>query len=350
MTATDTGAAFEDITNPLTDSEAAELFLKRYQPDQSDADKPSDEDNEDTQRDETPSDDDPSDKPADDDEQPSEEEGEGKEKDDKVEDEQEPKYADPDVYVKIKIGDEEHAVPVKELQRLYGQEASLTKKSMEVADRRKAVDDEFAKATMATSSLLERAKARWEPFSKIDFLMASQQLEPEQYVQLRDAAMAAHQDVEYLERHLNGMMGHIKQREQADRSKAAAESIKVLSGPAEQGGIPNWNEKLYDEIRASAIGQYGAPKDVVDQVVEPWAIRIMHDAMLYRRGQSKVITKKVNKTPKKVIKTTRTPNSSKGLASDKVSQAQKRLAKSGSDEDAANLFMARWAAAAEDNE
>src|SRR5574337_877989 len=48
------------------------------------------------------------------------------------------KDAGDDVIVKIKVGDKEHEVPVKDLKRLYGQEASLTRKSQEVAAQRKA--------------------------------------------------------------------------------------------------------------------------------------------------------------------------------------------------------------------
>jgi hypothetical protein len=67
-------------------------------------------------------------------------EEEGQE-DDKSEDEDKPskKYADDndDTYVKVKVGDKEEEVKVNDLKRLYGQEASLTRKSQEVAEIRK---------------------------------------------------------------------------------------------------------------------------------------------------------------------------------------------------------------------
>lgn len=346
MRATDTGAPFEDITGPISEDEATEAFLKHFMP--NDANKPSDDDeDEDKSGKETDQPEDAETDDSADDNQPndSEETDEGEEGEANEDDEKKRKYAEDDVFVKIKVGDEEHAVPVKELQRLYGQEASLTKKSMEVAEKRRAVDDELTKASVATSALLERAKQRWEPFSKVDFLMASNQLSPEDYTNLRDQAMAAHQEVQFLEQHLNGLVGQIKERQQTDLVNAARESLKVLSGPAEQGGINGWSEKLYNDIRSFAVAQ-GAPVELVDQVVEPWAIRMMHDAMLYRRGQSKVITKKVNKTPKKVIKTTANVVTDKnGPNADKEAKAMKRLAKTGSADDAAEAFLARWQSA-----
>jgi hypothetical protein len=344
MPATDnTGAAFEDINSPITYEEAEDVFLKNFLPPDAKK-KPSDEAEEDTKNDNQPEDK-PEDQSADDEEgQPDDAEGEeeGDSKDDKDEDEKSRKYAEDDVFVKIKVGEEEHQVPVKDLQRLYGQEAALTRKSMEVAEKRKAVEDELTKASVATSALLERAKQALAPYQQIDFLLASQQLPPEQYAALRNEALAAHQNVEFLEKHLGGLMDGIKQKKQGELVKAAQESLKVLTGPADKGGIPNFNDKLYDEIRAFAISE-GAPVEVINEVVDPWAIRLMHDAMLYRRGQSKVITKKVNKTPKKIIKTTTTVDPSKrGTNEAKRTEAIKKLRVSGSTDDAAEAFLAGW--------
>lgn len=344
MSATDTGAPFQDITGPISDDEATEYFLKNFLP--TDAkDEPSDEDEEDKKaQDASDTEDDEVPEPKDSEESADEDQPDGEEDEGEGEKgpEKDRKYASDDVYVKIKVGDEEHSVPVKDLQRLYGQEASLTKKSMEVSEKRKAVEDEFAKASIATSALLQRAKARFEPYSKVDFLLASQQLEPEQYAALRNEALAAHEDVQFLEQHLNGLMGQIQQKKQDDLVNAARESLKVLSGPADKGGIEGWNEKLYDDIRAFAVKE-GAPVELVNQVVDPWAIRMMHDAMMFRRGKSKVITKKVNKTPKKVIKSTNASNTNpKGPDADKTAKAMAKLRKSGSADDAAEAFLARW--------
>lgn len=360
MSATDeTGAPFESDT--LGD-ENDNLFLQHFLKN-SDADKqPSDEDDEGNKQEpkrkpQAPKNDEVSDEPetdtedeAADDDQPAEdeEEDEGDSEDDEGEDgkkkkKSEAKYAEDDVFVKVKIGDEEHQVSVKDLKRLYGQEASLTQKSMEVASKRKAVEDEFAKASLATNVLLQRARAAFEPYSKIDFLLASRQLSPEDYTALRNEAQAAYESVQFLEGHLGGLVDGIKQKQQSELATSAQASLKVLTGPVEQGGIEGFNEKLYDDIRAFAVKE-GASPEVINQIVDPWAIRLIHDAMLFRRGKSKVITKKVNKTPKKVIKTTRSVDASKsGLKTDKTKQAMARLQKTGDADDAAEAFLARWA-------
>jgi hypothetical protein len=46
----------------------------------------------------------------------------------------------------------------------------------------------------------------------------------------------------------------------------------------------------------------------VNTLTDPAAIKMMHMAMLYAKGASKVVTtQKVNKTPKKIVKTSNSP-------------------------------------------
>jgi hypothetical protein len=106
-------------------------------------------------------------------------------------------------------------------------------------------------------------------------------------------------------------------------------------------------QKLYDDIRAYAISE-GAPSEVINQIVDPWAIKLLHNAMLYSRGRSKdknshVVIKKVNKIPKKIVKTTNSPVTAKvDDKSASISKAEAKFKKSGSQDDAVELLMSRW--------
>lgn len=347
MSATDNGAQDIELSAGLSDDQAADEFLKRFMPPDADKEQPSGKEEAKTQERTVPekNEADERETPEDGEEGKKKPDAEEGEEGEDGEDEGKRKYADDDgVYTKIKVGDEEHEVAIKDLKRLYGQEASLTKKSMEVAEQRKNVDGEMQRASAATVALLERAKARFEPYSKIDFLLASRELEPEQYMALRNEAQSAYDDVQFLGKHLDTLMSGVKQKQETDLVSAARESLKVLSGPVEQGGIEGWNEKLYDEIRAFAITE-GAPADTIGRVVDSWAIKLMHQAMLYKRGLTKgqVVTTKVNKTPKKVIKTTVSSEAASGKSNaDRSDKAMKRLRTSGSTDDAADAFLARW--------
>jgi hypothetical protein len=220
---------------------------------------------------------------------------------------------------------------------------------MEVADTRKKLDDEVAKTATASAALLERARQRFEPYSKIDFNLAATQLSPEEYTALRTEAQAAYADVQFLEKSLGGLMDQIKQKQEADLVETARESLKVLSGPVEKGGIEGWSEKHYDDLRAFAVAE-GAPAEQINRLVDAWAIRLLNMAMLYKRGQSKVITKKVNKTPTKIVKTTVTPRGGTSSKQDKADAAMKKLRQTGKEDDAVDVFLSRWAVAKDEQE
>jgi hypothetical protein len=252
------------------------------------------------------------------------------------------KYADEGAYVKVKVGDEVHEVPVKDLERLFGQEKALTQKSMEASTQRTAADAELQKNVAATGALLDRAKARFEPFSKVDFLLAAKELSAEDYTNLRNAAASAYEDVQFLEQNLNSHMQAAQTKQNETLATQAKEALKTLSGPAEKGGIEGWTEALYNDIRGFAVSQ-GLDARIVNQLVDPVAIKMLYNAMLFTRGQSKVVTTKVNKTPTKVVKTTTSPDAAKVTqSSDKVKKALKNLKETGSTDSAADAFMARW--------
>jgi len=252
------------------------------------------------------------------------------------------KYADEGVYVKVTVGDEVHEVPVKDLQRLFGQEKALTQKSMEASKQREAADVELQRNTTATATLLERAKSRFEPFAKVDFLLAAKELSAEDYTNLRNAAASAYEDVQFLEQNLNAHVAAQQTKQSETLVAQAKDALKVLSGPAEKGGIEGWNEKVYDDIRGFAVSQ-GLDKGVVNQLVDPVAIKLLYNAMLFTRGQSKIVTTKVNKTPTKVVKTTTSPAAAHGTqSSENVKKALKNLRETGSTDSAADAFMARW--------
>ncbi len=357
MTAIQADAAKETELGPMSETDAGEELLRRFLPPEEGTDaskkKPSaaektDEDQEDADPKAKTDDEDPAEKPGSDDD--GEDEGKDEEQDEKAK-----KFAEEaDTYVKIKVGDEEHEVPVTKLTRLYGQEAALTKKSMEVAEQRKTVDAELTRQAASSAALLERAKVRFEPYSKLDFNLLATQLPAEDYTALRQSAQAAWEDVQFLEQHQTGFMQALKEREQSTLREKAVEAIKVLSGPADKGGIEGWSQKVYDDIRTFAVAQ-GAPAELINQVVDPWAIRMMHDAMLFARGRaksgSKVETVKVNKTPKKITKTTHSPSSdskAEAKTADKA-KAMKRLQTSGSPDDAVDAFLAGWKKSSSDD-
>lgn len=253
-----------------------------------------------------------------------------------------------DAYVKIVVGDEEHEVPVKDLKRLYGQEKALTQKSMEVAEQRKQADAKLAENVTASNALLERARARFEPYSKIDFLLAAKNLSAEDYTNLRQAAMSAWEDVQFLEKNLQGYMQQAQQTQHnslVERAKQALVDLADASKP--QTYIEGFNEQVYNDVRKYGA-EAGLSQDILHNLVDPVAIKLLNDARLYNLGKTaskgNVVVKKTNKTPKRIVKTSRSPEPT-GTSGDKakLKAANQRLRANGDADDAAEVFLARWA-------
>lgn len=137
------------------------------------------------------------------------------------------------------------------------------------------------------------------------------------------------------------------QKVQGDQAKARQESarecLKAITTPESKHHIKGWNEALYNDIRAFAADDIGLDKELVNNLTDPGAIKVLHMAMQFARGSKKVVTTKVNKTPTKIVKNSASAPAAR--ASSKtvtVKQATAKAIKSGSRDDAVNAFEAMF--------
>jgi hypothetical protein len=270
----------------------------------------------------------------------SEESDEDHQEESEAEDDDEPEAKEPkkslgdDAIVKIKVGEEELDVSVKDLKRLYGQEAALTRKSQEVAAKRKEAEQTAQLASVTLDKMYQKAAAKWEPYSKIDYLVAQAQLDADQFAALRAEAASAYEEFRFISEEAQTFVQQTQAEQQKQLQEAAKESVKVL-----KEAIPNWSSTLYDQIREYAIST-GLDSNTVNNLVDPVAIQLLHKARLYDESK-KIVTKKKVVTPKKVVKST-VSSSSQAMKGDSTGKAKKNLQASGSVDDAANLFLSRW--------
>ena len=247
------------------------------------------------------------------------------------------KVADDDAEVTVTVDGQEVKASVKDLKRLYGQEASLTRKSQDIAAARKAVDEEATQYTTALTTLQKRAEDKYRPYTEIDYLVAAKQLEPEELKALRSEATAAYEDYKFLTEELKSTKTKNDEAIQASYLKAAQDSIAVLNDP--EKGIPNWNQALYNEVRTYAVEQSGMEMESVNKITDPSLIKMMWKALRYDKAK-KVSTKKIATTPKKVLKST-VPSDQKSKK-DPGAKATSRLRETGHRDDAAAALLARW--------
>lgn len=270
------------------------------------------------------------------------EEGEETDEEEESEDEGEEKpkkVLKDDAVTKFKVDGKEVEVSVAKLQRLYGQEAALTRKSQEVADTRKRLEDQGAAYVAASETMLTRAKERFSQYEKIDWLVAAKELDGEELQALRGEAQKAYADVQFYEKELGTFMEGVHQQRHTALVAEAKATLTALQDP--KTGIKGFNQQTYGDMQSFALN-HGVPKEVMDNLVSEPILRILHKAMLYEKGQ-KAVTKTKDLKPKKIIKGKVNGDVSRtGFTPKKSAKALEALKKTGSQDAAADAFLASF--------
>lgn len=248
------------------------------------------------------------------------------------------KYIDDDeAVVKVAVDGQELEVSVKDLKRLAGQEASLTRKSMELAARRKEAEEIGTYHAQGLARLVQMAEEEYAPYANIDFNIAAKDLSTEEYTALREEAMAKYQKYQFLTQELT-QHTHKQQQQQATLMQQQAEAtIQELSNP--ETGIKGWGPKLYEEIGQYAISK-GMRPETFANILDAPSLRILHDA--YRLDKARnVATKKKAAAPQNVLKSSASPDAGR-FSGDKSKSALSKLRQTGSRDDAVTALLSRW--------
>lgn len=265
---------------------------------------------------------------------------EDEDSDDEGSDDDSSKVMSDDAEVEILVDGETHRASVAELKRLYGQEASLTRKSQQVATQRKEAEQAIQKSDALFQAMLQKAEEQYEPYSKVDMLLASKTMDAEDFAALRKEAQAAYENVAFLREEADKFYGEIQQQQRAAHQQAAKEAVKVL-----QETIPDWSNELYSDIRSYAVSQ-GLPEDQVNNYVDPIVIQLLNKARLYDQGKRVATVKKKTATQKKVLRSQKSPaNEAMRRKADIDKQRQALRASRGTDiDDIASVLLSRWEA------
>ena len=334
---------------PLSVSEAGDAILSRWE------DTPEEELSEQVEQEATPednqeeteidsgddSDDNLDEEIVEDDTDPDENDEVEVEENDDEEDEEAEVITDDEHLVEVLVDGEVKKASVRDLKRLYGQEASLTKKSQQTAKQRKEADEAIQKTSVVMQRLIEKAQEAYKPYEDIDMLVASQEMTREDFASLRKESKLAKDNLDFLTQEAEQFYSEIQAQHQANLNEAATQAVKVL-----REDIPDWSNAMYDEIRQYSVSE-GLPEQMVNTIVDPVVIKLLNKARLYDQGK-KVATKKKAKTVTrtKSLKARKTPEQSADVAKQKRVKATKeklRTAKRGNHlDDIADALMARW--------
>lgn len=291
------------------------------------------------------------DEPREDDEQASEvesvetEEVEAEEVDDEGDDEpdadegeeggeEEPSTADPDdVEVSVSVDGKDHKVKVKDLKRLYGQEAALTQKSQAVSNQIRAVEAQGLYLANVLDARVKQAEAQYNKYKDVDLWKANRELDADEFEALKAAKEASEAEYRVVTAEAQQFLRNAQETKQKFLREQAKQSLVVL-----QKQIPDWSDELYGKVRGYAVSQ-GMDADTVNEIVDASAIVMMHKAMLYdqaQAGKAKVM-KKVAKAPASVVRKSDKPTDT---ASVKIKRIRASALETGDVTDVAELFLA----------
>ena len=244
-----------------------------------------------------------------------------------------------DTLVELMVDGETKQASLKELKRLYGQEASLTRKSQETASQKKEANEALQRADASLQAMLTRAQERYQPYEDVDMLVASRQMNPDDFADLRAEAKAAEGDLKFLKEEADSFYGGIQSKQAEQQRESAKNCIEVL-----QKELPEWNTSLYDDIRKHAISN-GLPEEAVNQYTDPNVIMLLHKAMMFDKSKNVAKTKKA-KAPAKILRSKKAPPTKTDQRISKQKAAQERMRNSpsgGNDlDDIAEMLMANW--------
>jgi hypothetical protein len=277
-----------------------------------------------------------------DDEDPEEEEPEdtedAQEEEEQDEDSEEAEVVafDDETLVDISVDGESKQASIKDLKRLYGQEASLTRKSQEAASQRKSADEQMQKADASLQAMISRAQERYKPYSEVDMLVASKNMSAEDFTQLRAESRQAEEDLKFLTEEADGFYGYVQQQQAQAQQEQAKECVQVL-----QREIPDWNNTLYNDIRQYAITN-GLPEQAVNQYADPNVIMLLNKARMFDQT-TKVATVKKAKAAKKVLRTKKAPPTKTDITRERQRKNVERLRSANNDLDnIADVIMSNW--------
>ena len=253
-----------------------------------------------------------------------------------------------DVY-SVKVDGEEIEVSLEELVSGYHRQSDYTKKTQEISEERKAIEEyknqfdgqmtqlnqERQQYQQALGQLGQQLSAGLNRYANVDWAKLKQD-DPIEYVTKRDEFRSEQERIQAVQQQ-QGQIAHQQQQEFAHaHQKAVAEEGRKLHDL-----IPNWSDpveqpKIAGQIRTYGLGQ-GYSKEEIDGLVDARSVNVLLKAMKYDALQSADIkTKKVKNKPKMVKAGAKRAKADS--AKRRKADSMKRLRKTGDTKDAARLL------------
>jgi hypothetical protein len=266
----------------------------------------------------------------------SEEEVEEVEEDEEVEEPQ---------TLRLKVNGEEIEKPLEEVIALAQQGFDYTKKTQEVAEQRKALEDyaqaiqaqeqsfqqqvqlnqallgEVAQLTAIDQQLAAYADVNWQQMSDTDFVEAQKLFFSFNQLQTQRATVA---------QQLEAKQQQLMQSHQLSLMNRIEQGKAILAKE-----IPNWSRETSQELILTGK-DYGFSDDELGAIVDPRHVKVLHDAMQWRKLKSNSSAKNKVSSAKPVVKPG--AQDTKQTSAANIKQNREALRKTGKSDYAAKLI------------
>jgi hypothetical protein len=235
----------------------------------------------------------------------------------------------------LKVNGEEIEKPLEEVIALAQQGFDYTKKTQEVAEQRKALED-YAQAVKAQEQAFQQqVQLNQALMGDVAQLTAiDQQLAAYNDVnwqQLSDTDFVEAQKLFFTYNQLQTQRANLAQQFEAKQQQFLQAQQQSLAQRIEQGKavlskeIPNWSRETSQAIITTGK-EYGFTDDELSAIVDPRHVKVLHDAMQWRKlSQAKPLVKP-------------SADQAKNKASANVKQTREALRKTGNSDYAKQLI------------
>ena len=249
-------------------------------------------------------------------------------------------------YLTLKINGEDIDKPLDEVISLAQQGADYTKKTQEVAEQRKALEEYAQTIQVQEQQLKAQAELQQALFGELAQITAiDQQLADFQAIdwnQLSENDFVEAQKLFFTQNKLQTQRSQLVQQLEAKQQQLTQAQQKSLNERIAKGKevlakeIPNWSPDTSKAIISAGKEYYGFSDDEMSSVIDPRHVKVLHDAMQWRKLQQNTGVKNKVSTAKPVIK----PGSKdvkKQVGSD-IQKARESLRKTGKSDYAQQLI------------
>jgi hypothetical protein len=279
-------------------------------------------------------------------EEPEDEETEDDEPDAEADEEEDSDEEQTAEVVKLKVNGEEVEKPLDEVVALAQQGLDYTQKTQQVAEQRKELEALQEQLNGATKQFQEQQQLNnmlIEDVAKITAL--DQQLAQYQDVdwqKLSDSDFVEAQKLFFQYNQLQQQRTDSVSQFESKRQEALTKQQQLVAEQVRKGKeqlakeIPNWSQQTTQEV-ISTGKEYGFTDAELNSIIDPRHVKVLHDAMQWRKLKSKdSVTKKKVASAKPVVK----PGSKdqKQVATASAKKMRDQLRKTGSSEVASKLI------------